>query len=134
MTEEVMTKESFEDRMKNRIREDIGKLMTDEELSKIVQRAMEEIFFAPRKVKQNYNTIEQPPFLHELLKELMEPLFRKAIDDYITKHREEVKQAIGEVLGKGAGMAVLSAIQSFLKQDFWSLENNINQRLQRLGE
>ncbi len=42
---DIAEQKSFEQRMISRIREDIGKLMTDDELSKIVERATEEIFF-----------------------------------------------------------------------------------------
>ena len=42
---------SFQERMKDRIKKDIGELMTDDELSAIVERAVNEIFFKPRIVK-----------------------------------------------------------------------------------
>ena len=65
---DLTTTKSFEERMKDRIREDIGKLMTDDELSKLVRRATNDIFFKGREVKDGYHTIEEEPLYIKLLK------------------------------------------------------------------
>lgn len=133
MSEEIMTRESFEERMKNRIRKDIGKLMTDEELSEIVKRAMNDIFFSATIERSGYKTVEHPPFLHELLKELLEPLMRKAIIDYIVSHEKEVMAGVVKVMELGAGNAVLRAIQAMFQQDLFSFQCNVQNTLERMG-
>lgn len=65
MTTEVTTAVSFEQRMKDRIRESIGELISDEELQKMVHRGVEEVFFKPGTKKINpgswqEKTVETP--------------------------------------------------------------------------
>ena len=123
--------QNFQERMINRIREDIGQLMTDEELSKLVERAMEEIFFKPEVEKRGFHETTKPPWLHNFVKELLEKKVEAAVGKYVDEHEDEVRQALKEVMQEGVGTAVLRAIASKFSSDMVVFEQSILQRLQQ---
>ena len=126
----IVEQKSFQERMKDRIRDSIGELMTDKELSEIVHRAMEEIFFKPMKLQDGYHSKEVPPFIHQLLKEILAEDVKKAVSEYIAKHKEDVQKIIKEVITLGMGKALIEAISSQFSRELMSFENNLMNNIQ----
>jgi len=127
---EIVEQKSFHERMKDRIKDSIGELMTDEELSKIVHRAMEEIFFEPVYLKDGFHTREEPPFVHKLIKELLIDEVRQAVMKYITDNKKAVLKTIQEVISQGMGKALVEAIRFQFANDLVSLQNNLMSSIQ----
>lgn len=63
MANEIETSKDFQDRVFEKIRADIGNLMTDAELKSLLHAAMSRAFFEPIVVKDRYgyNNQENPP-------------------------------------------------------------------------
>lgn len=127
---EIVEQKSFQERMKDRIKDSIGELMTDDELSKIVSRSMEEIFFKPMTVKDGYHTRQEPPFVHQLLKELLVVEVRKAVSEYIADHKEDVLKNIQETISLGMGQALVNAIKLQFSNDLLNFQNNLMTTIQ----
>lgn len=126
----VTTPTNFEEKMKARIKESIGDLITDEELKRLLDKAMQEVFFAPTKVKVNsWETKEGPSLLHSLVKELIEPSMKEAISVWIAQHPEEVAKAIDTVLTNGVGEAVMAAITSQFHSKLWAFGESLKQQM-----
>jgi len=51
---QVVPHVSFEERIKQRLRESIGNMTTDEELSEVIQKAIQMTFFEPPISKDTY--------------------------------------------------------------------------------
>ena len=98
---EITTTKSFQDRMFERIRDQMGDLMTNEDLKKIVEAAMEKAFFEERVDRSNYNTITHPPLFVVMLQKLLHDQMKEALQQWLTDHPEEVSKAINETLSKG---------------------------------
>lgn len=130
MDKNIVEQKSFQERMKDRIRDDIGKLMTDDELSEIVSRSMEEIFFKPMTLKDGFYTKETPPFVHQLLKELLIVEVRKAVSEYIADHKEDVLKNIQEVISLGMGQVLVNAIKLQFDNDLMKFQNNLMTTIQ----
>lgn len=128
-SKDVVAKKSFNERMKDRIKDSIGELMTDKELSEIVHRAMEEIFFKPMVIKDGYHSKEAPPFIHQLLKELLTDEVRVAVSEYIGENKEVVLTNIQQVISLGMGKALMDAVSFSFQNDLIVLENNIRQNI-----
>ena len=91
MTGEIAKSQTFEQKMKTRIRESIGDMLSDEDLEKMVERSLEEVFFNERKNPNGgFHAKPLPPLLHEIVKELLEPEVQKAVVKYIKKNPKEV--------------------------------------------
>jgi len=131
MTKEVMIKQTFEEKMKERIRESIGELITDEELSKLVHKSVDQVFFAPTKIKRgSFGDYEEgPSLLNGLIKELLTPQVNKSIQQYINEHPAEVIKVVKEVVSVGMGNALLNAVNYQFQNDLINLQSNIQNTL-----
>ena len=127
----VVPQKSFQEKMRDRIKDSIGELMTDEELKDLVNRGLEEAFFRERKVTTDTwgHTKIQPPFLHEILKELLKESVDKHVSDFIDNHPDDVIKTIREVHSLGIGNAILSAINNKFSMDFIDFQTSIETRL-----
>ena len=130
MTDIVQSK-TFEQRMKERIRDSIGDLISDEDLSKMVDRSLEEVFFKERanpKRTSYYNSGEPdtlPPLLHEIVKSAMTEQVSEAVKEYIANNREQVNDTIKTVLERGMGNALISALNGVFSTQLASLQVNL---------
>jgi L-lactate utilization protein LutB len=131
---DIVESKTFEQRMKERIRDSIGDLISDEDLTKMVDRSLEEVFFKPRsnpKYASYYNAGEPatiPPLLHELVKEVMESQVQLAIREYIGSHTEEVNAIIQKVVQEGSGTAILKALDNMFSYQLANFQANISQQ------
>ncbi len=130
MSSDLEKQKTFEERMKDRIRDSIGELMTDEELSKIVTKATEEIFFKPTTLHESYHSKEIPPFIHTIIKELLTDSVRDLTREYFEQNKDAVTETIKEIIKEGLGSAVLSAISSKFDWDLQNFVNNILSTIQ----
>lgn len=135
MNTEVTTPLTFEQKLSAKMRENISSLMTDEDLSKLVHRSLEEVFFAPRKNPKktySYNSNEPdfiPPLIHDLTKEMLQPLMLKVIQDYIKEHNDEVLTVVKEVVTAGVGNAVVSAMNTQFQSQLITFQTGIQHQL-----
>lgn len=130
----VVENKTFEEKMKARIKESIGDLIGDEDLKRLLDSAMQDVFFKPSKIKINsYDYKDGPSFLQEIVKELMEPIVREQIKQYINTNQDTVDKVIGEVVQEGVGMSMVKAMHSLFQQDLYTLQNNIHNRLVTKG-
>jgi hypothetical protein len=127
----VIIQKSFQEKMKERIKDSISELMTDEELKDLVNRGLEEAFFHERKVTIDSwgHTEIKPPFLHEILKELMKESVDKHVSKFIDNHPDVVINTIKKIISLGSGDAILQAISNKFQMDFSNFQMNIEQRL-----
>lgn len=130
MTDIVQSK-TFEERMKERIRDSIGDLISDEDLGKMVDRSLEEVFFKARanpKRTSYYNSGEPdtlPPLLHEIVKTAMTEQVTEAVKEYIANNRDQVDASIKTVLEQGMGNALVSALNGLFACQLSSLQANL---------
>lgn len=129
MANEITSAQSFEERMKDRIRKDIGSLMTDEELRAIVSRAVEEVFFKPKQVPSTYHTKQEPPMIHMIVRELLETQVRRSVDAWMVEHRDTVEQALQKMLLEGAGFALINALNSKFEVDLYNFQTSLQSKL-----
>ena len=112
--------QSFEERLKDRIKNDMGELLTDTELSAIVRKGVDKILWERRfqKAANRYedDTYKQP-LIEDILSDLLEPRIVDAIKEYIKTHEDEVNELINRVVKEGASKALLRGIDMLLKSE-----------------
>ena len=123
---------TFEQRMKDRIKDSIGELMSDEDLAKLVHRGVEEAFFTDRVAGQGYNARTSPPLMHEIVGDLMAEQIGALAKEWIKEHEQEVREIAEKTIQDGAGEAFLLALKNMFRQEFVNLQYGINQRIQNL--
>lgn len=130
MEKNIAKQNSFEERMKERIRDSIGELITDEELSRLVNTATNEVFFKPRYEKHGFRTEEKPPFLHEIVKELLRETVRDEVRVFINENKEDVIKQIKDVVSLGMGQALFNSINQMFASSLSNLEGEIRDKIQ----
>lgn len=129
MNTAVTTPQTFEDRVFQRMRENIGELMTDEEMKKLLATAVERMFFtSTRRYPNNYHDQSMnPPEIYKLVSDLVEPMLKKALQEYLIEHSAEVQKAIEAALAGGLVAATARAIESLTSESFANLHSSLAQ-------
>lgn len=133
MNTAVIENMSFQDKLKKRIQDSIGDLMTDEDLSKLVNAAMQDAFFQDKVTRNNYGQeTYTPPPLHAIIKELLKDKVETCAKEYIESHSEEVAKIVKEYLDTNIASAFMRSINNMFQNDLYNFQNNIMNRLQSL--
>jgi len=119
MAGEIQKKQSFEERMLERIRDSIGELMTDDELKKIIERGMNTVFFDPTDVKDGYSIRQEPALIEKILKDLLKDQVQREVMEYLKDNKALVTQTIEKIIKLGMGAALMDAIT-------WQFQNDLN--------
>lgn len=129
MSNSIATSVTFEDKMRDRIRDGIGDLITDDELNKLIQRGIEETFFKKKTIKKGYDTIEGKSFIEEMLLESLQPRMRSSIDEWVKSNSDLVAKSVEAVITRGAGDAVVKAFNDMFQSQFYMFQSNIQSML-----
>lgn len=126
----VVQTQSFEEKMRTRIKDSIGDLIDDATLTTMCERAMEDLFFKERTVSDGrWDTKKIPPLLHEILKPLLAERVDYFIQKWVSEHEDQVKATMELVVKEGVGTAYIHAMNSLFRTDMAMLEANITSRL-----
>ena len=130
MGNEIETSRAFQERVFEKIRQDIGNLMTDAELKSLLHAAMQKAFFEPVKVNDGYSSrmTEKPPVFVSKVKELMDQKVGSAVDKWLEEHPEEVNKAIKEVLAGGIANALAMHLEMRFSEPLQNLRNELEQK------
>lgn len=145
MTNSVSTQLSFQDRLKSKIQESMGDLMTDEDLAKIVEQGIQSTFFErrpnPRYANASYHEQRNmeatiPPLIETILKDVlgtkMEALVAAEVDKWFVANEDKIQTAVQETVTLGAGGAMLKTINHHFQQPMQNLSINVDQMVQSL--
>lgn len=129
MTNEIEPTKDFQTRMFERIRDQIGDLMTEDDLRKIVASALERALFEPVKELDGYRTIQHESRLVQMIERHLKPKVEEAVREWVKGNDEKIHQTIDATLAKGI-TAIVS--QHFESRFAWPLQQ-LAQTLQQKG-
>jgi hypothetical protein len=118
MTNEISTTKNFQEKMFERIREQMGDLMTEDDLKALVDSAMKKAFFEPAYEKDLYGNlrITKDSVFINLIRKEMEIKVSEAIKTWLVEHPEEVSKAIDETIAKGMFSLIQQHIEKITMQ------------------
>jgi hypothetical protein len=131
----VVPKLSFEEQIKNKIRESIGELMTDEDLKKLIDATMGDVLLKERVVQRTnsygYASSDRcEPLLKEVLTELLKDRVKLSVDDYLKRNENVIRIAVDEAIAGG----ILRYLVSQIDMKLGSATSDMGQQiLRRLG-
>lgn len=135
---DVTAPKSFDDRMLEMLRDNLGKMMTDEEMKRILERGIEKLLFQPRTtvVHSGYNgTVQKDPLIQEMLQKELQPLLAPVLAKWMEENKERLEEIIAEVLGKNQQEMLAKALDAMFSNAFTSfrfaLTNDIQNMIQR---
>ena len=124
---------SFQEKVKQRIQNSIGDLMTDEDLQKLVDAAMHDAFFKPTTINSTYGgSSQQPPFFITLIREELSGKIEKLAKEYIETNADQFATLVKEHLDTTFAQAVARAFNTMFQNDLYQLQNNIFNKLSSL--
>lgn len=91
----------FQDRVKEKLKADIGAMLPEEVLAKLTERAVDEQFFKERRIPQRFGSDEIKPswFVEEVAK-LAEPIIRDEIQRFIDARTGDIEAAIKQYMSE----------------------------------
>lgn len=127
MTSDIIKSQSFEEKMKARLKESVGDLITDDELQKILYRGMDEIFFKSMDIVNEWGRVtgQKTPLAHTLVKELLKERVDVLLTQWIKDHPDQINDIIKEVVTAGIGNALISALTTKFQSDLYMFQNNL---------
>jgi len=101
MSGEIATTQNFQERMFERIKDQMGDLLSEEDLKVILERSIEKAFFEPQTYERGYRTeVEQSPFVKMIERELHSRVHTIA-DKWMSENKDRIEELIRDCLGKG---------------------------------
>ncbi len=135
--------ETFMERVKAKLRDDIGSLLPDEAVSEMVQRAVDEEFFKPRLVPKpgrstySNDTIEKPSQFQEMVLEAVTPIIQKRVLKIVKDHDEEINEQIQKTINDGITKLFLKSFDEIVKNALgsftWKISSAVESTLRSNG-
>ena len=133
MAGEVVVTKSFDERMMDMMRENVGGLFTPEDLKKIVERGIEKLFFEARLINSNYGRNDYKSSLsEELVEKHMKEQVRIAIAEWIKDNPEKILPIIENAINKGITTHIMNAVENFFSNTFWQFGEQLKQQIQNM--
>ena len=108
----VVPQKSLQERVGDRIKEQIGDLLTDEDMKKLVETALHDAFFKERVIRDpsGYSSRDriEPPAIVAQVKDLLKDRVDVAIKAWLDEHKDEFGKHIDEAVGQGFATLMLS--------------------------
>lgn len=132
MTNEVVVQKSFEEKMKERVRESIGDLISDEDLAKIVEQGIKSAFFTERKTVDGYGRIDKtiPPLINEIVVECVQTAVNEKVQQWFIEHEAEVAVILDGIIRDGIVKIVMRSFDSNVHSTMVTMQNSIMHMIQ----
>lgn len=125
MSELALNKE-FEEKLYERLRTDIGSLMSDDQLKLIIQRAIEKSFFEPRREQRKYGSdILHPPLIQEIVTEVLRDQVKEITQIYVRENADKIIPLVEAYLKDGGQQMIIGAIATMFSASLDNLKHNI---------
>ena len=111
MTNEIVEKQTFEQKMFAKIRDQIGDLMSEDDLKKIVDQAMKKAFFEERRTSIGYRDEIKPALFVEMMEKEFKSQVNSSINAWIKDNQETMEKLVYQIVNDGIFKAVLNALE-----------------------
>jgi hypothetical protein len=127
----VVQAKSLQERVGERIRDQIGDLLTDDDLKKLVEGALREAFFTPYTRKNEWgNVVEsKTPLIVEIVRDLLKPQVEAAARAWMIANAADITKHIDDALGKGALAFLTGWLDNRLMNETEEFANRIQRAL-----
>lgn len=135
MSNAVAIPQTFEQKLKDRIRDSMGELMSDDDLKKIVEASVNDILFKVRTVRDDNRygggTKQAPPLIQEILTPLIEKTAHKVVTEWAKEPQNQavIEAVIKERMGRGITDAIAMAFDQKFSQAFFALQQSLKQAM-----
>ena len=126
---ELTTTADFQTRMFERIREQMGDLLSEEDLRKLVEKAVEKAFFEERIERQTYGRdIVHPPAFVEMVKVEAKPMVQAAVDKWMRDNADEMGERIDQIIRDGIAGVIADHINIAFSMPLHALRSELRSK------
>ncbi len=127
MSTEITTSKTFQERMFERVREHMGDLLTEEDLKKIVDTALQKAFFEERKIRLGvgYRDEIRPAIFVEMIQTELQEQVKKALVQWLQDNNEVVQQTIEKVIQEGITKVVMQTLEARMTAPLYSFADQL---------
>lgn len=120
----------FKAKLGERVREDIRNLLPEDAVSALVQEAVRETFFKPRRIDEGYGRFkETPSWFVEEVAEVAKPLLQKAVGEYVAANKATIETALAAYLSpQNLTLLAVGSLSSDIRAALSDLANAVRQR------
>lgn len=135
MNTEVVSIKSFEDRLMDKIKKNIGNILTQEDLNKIVTKGIDDTFFQPRpnpnKSYSDNSPPTIPPLINEIVLAALQTQVKLAVEVYLKENYIVINKIVENTLQQGAGTAIMAAVTQLFQGHMFNMQTNITDQLRK---
>lgn len=135
MSNEIEMSKDFQTKMFERIRSQMGDLLSEEELKQLTTKAVEKAFFEERIVTEgsgyNVREVKAAPYFVELIRSELNKEVKNTLDEYMKNNPEVIAEAIQHAIGKGFTQLIFNHIDNKIQSDLYSFTQNLQNTLTR---
>lgn len=125
----VSTTQDFQERMFASIRDKMGDLLTDDDLKRIIEAAVQRGFFEDKVVEGSYGsrTRDEAVFV-KLVREEVRAQAEVAIAAWLRENESKVVDAINECIGRGFIKIIADYLDQKASAPLWQFAENLKQQ------
>ena len=133
--------ETFLERVKGKLRDDIGSLLPEEAIEQMVQKVVNEEFFTKKRVPDpndrsgsyNRRMIDQPTAFQEMVLEAARPILAQKALEIVAARAPELEAAITEAMNAGLMRFAMTAFDKVfaeaVSRQSWNIENIVREAM-----
>lgn len=120
---ELTPQKAFEEKVKDRLREDIGTLIPDEVLAEMVQKAIKEIFFSSK--GESWQSTYEPSWFKKEIDSLMRSKINAYVEEAIEKQRTLIEKLSVEIISEQMPYLIVSTFMDILCHTTEAASNDV---------
>lgn len=98
MSTELDVMKDFKTKLSDKIRADIGSLLPEEAISKMIEQCIQQEFFDPIVTGNYFNKEEKASWFVSEVKKAIKPILEQFVQTYVDTHKDEIKKAVDELV------------------------------------
>ena len=122
---------TFQDKVVEKVRMDIGEMLPDDALAKLVQRAVDEQFFKDRVVNDgSFHKKTGPSWFVQEVAKVADPIIKEHVEKYVADNADTIEEAVKMYLSDAnLTLIAVAAMQAHTHQQIFEAANQIVQQI-----
>ena len=133
MANDLELSKSFAEKMRERVRDGMGELLTDEDIQKVIERGVHEALFQKRDTGGQYGSSYKEALMSVWAHEYLKKRMQVEVDKWLRANDAKVAEIIERVIREGAGQAMIAAFSGLVSPTFNHFSHDLKQRFSQIG-
>jgi len=128
---QVTAPQTLQERVGARIKEQIGDLLTEDDLKRLVETALHDAFFTRKKINDQWDReirFEEPHIV-EVVRTLLKERVDVAVTAWLDAHKDEFKQHLDDAIGNGLLVFMKTWLDGKVQTDLFNFGQALQTRL-----